>query len=194
MSNSNEHIRDIVRNALKLEKGCQFYNLTNEDYWSLVSQISDLLNVDASTASEILDPFIDAGNINLHDQWSASISYTAAKYKVNASTAAKLLSVGLPDLPVDGSLSQQQWTNAISQVASSINVDASEAARILSINMQETIKQNQTNISLSQWSAAISSVSTQYKVDAPAAAQLLSQNLVLSMKQYPVKCLRVKTY
>lgn len=194
MSTSNASIKEIIRSALKLELGCQFYNLSNQDYWDLVSQVSTLLNVNASQASELLDPFIDAGNININDQWSAGISYTSMRYKVDASTAAKLLSTGLPYLPVDNSMTATQWTDAISTVSSSIGVDAAEAARLLSINMEETLKNQNSSISLEQWNSSISSVSAQYNVNASDAAKLLSNSLTLTMKQYPVKCLRVKPY
>lgn len=194
MQYSEHSASEIVRNLLGLEKGCQYYNLSKSDYGSLVSQVSTALNVGASTASELLDPFIDAGDISVNDQWSSSISYTSAQYGVDAATAAQLLSKGLPYLPVDGTLSLEQWNNAISEVSANYNVDAAEAARLLSVNMNETVKQSQSNMSLEQWRSAISSVSSQYNVDAASAAQMLSQNLTLSMGRYPIKCLRVGTY
>lgn len=188
--------RDIIRSAFKLQPGCQFYDLTEKEYWTLISEVSDILSVDAATATEVLGDLVDAGNINMNDSWSSSISYTAHRYGLDASTAAKLLSTGVPKLPTDGSLSQRDWLKAVNMVSDSLDVSTREAAKILEINMRENMKNDNTHISLKQWNDAISSVTKEYNVDAAKAAVMLSSNITLSNRminsnRYKIKCRRV---
>jgi hypothetical protein len=188
-----DHYTELIRNVFKLDKGCQFYGLSQDQYWDLVSHVSNILVVDASTSSQILSSLIDQGNININDEWSNSISYTAKIYGVDAALAAQLLSIGLPDLPTDESLTNKQWTDAISAVSQQFNVNAAEAAQLLSINMNERRKERETKISLEQWNNAISTVSQQYKINAAEAAKLLSStikldNITINSGQYQVKC------